>query len=119
MPIYKNTIRYYTCKFKCGQKASPKWKMIDHEEKCFCNPANKACRICENFIAGIYESECSVLKLHIKNEEKGHTVYDDEGNEVWSQNSIDIYNVFNDEDPEPRPFPLKNCPHFILGKKRY
>ena len=42
------TVDYYTCDFKCGHKADVKWKIETHEDNCFCNPRNRACRICSN-----------------------------------------------------------------------
>jgi len=45
MPIKKTT---YWCQFRCGSKAMPLKKMIEHEEKCWKNPKTKTCFTCKN-----------------------------------------------------------------------
>lgn len=116
MPVYKRTIEYYTCQFKCGSPAKEKYKMEQHEKNCFCNPENKACRICANFNAQTHRSYCTVLELYIKNTEEKHPVYNMHDEIEWSEIRWHIFQDLDISEIELRPFPTKNCKHFILGK---
>lgn len=113
MPIYKRTVEYYTCEYKCGIKAMEKLKMADHEERCFCNPKNKACRICVNYKADGEIVACEIIKLYMLNEDKT-IVYNLNGSTAWNDNVNHFATPLT-----KRPFPTLNCPHFILDKKAY
>lgn len=126
MPKLVRVIEYYTCDFKCGTKAKEKWKMIDHEKICFCNPKNKACRICQFCNVKDGEMWCNKLGLHIKADEKNHKVYDNNDCLVWEFKGITTeecifqgVEYLEKVNNKNRPFPTKNCPYFILSKKRY
>jgi hypothetical protein len=123
MPVLVRTIDYYTCQFKCGHKAVPKYKMETHEEKCFCNPEMKSCRICKNCKIDGHYMICEKLELQINQYEKVKKVYNYNMDIVWEvkeNNSFDFVErdkVF--EHNQSRPFPRKHCEHFELGKKVY
>lgn len=117
MPVFKRTIDYYSCQFKCGSPVKDKYRMEQHEKVCFCNPENKACRICANFLVQPYRSKCNALNLYIVNNDKMHSVYDGKDRVVWEYFRTAIFSEF--EEIKPRPFPTKNCTHFVLGKKNY
>jgi hypothetical protein len=118
MPIYRRTIKYYTCKFRCGTKAREFNCIENHEKKCFCNPETKYCRLCKHFIVDSDCVFCEVFKLEMVNLEK-HKVYDQKGVLVWNGKDEaikgrDIFYV-----PKERPFPKSNCLQFELNKKAY
>jgi hypothetical protein len=128
MPIYNKTIKYYTCKFKCGHKSEPKHLMKAHEEKCFCNPKNKSCRICKNCQSGQHEMTCNEFGLYIINLENPKKVYDINGNIVWEIKDFPYEPLLYSNAKEfelihkhnnSRPFPLTGCRKFILDKKQF
>lgn len=129
MPVHARTIELYTCEYKCGHKADFQHKIVNHEEKCYCNPENKACRICENckFEDGFLS--CKIKELYFKvekNSSSENKVYDKDKHIVWEMRNFpeSIYSAGDwsewneiDEHNKNRPFPTKNCEHFVLGKK--
>lgn len=128
MPKHVRTIELYTCDFKCGHKAAPKYSIQNHEERCYCNPDNKACRICSNCSIEDKFMVCKFHKFRYKIEKRNvdsdGKVYDDDMNVLWEilPMSPDIsWSDLNDviRHNENRLFPRKNCENFILGKKIY
>lgn len=92
--------------------------MEKHEKKCFCNPENKACRICKHYIIDPEYVSCEVYKLEMANADKNY-VYNKKGITVWDgeKESILMQDIFY--KPNERPFPKSNCSQFELGKKAY
>lgn len=131
MPKLVRTIRYYTCDFKCGKKASRLLYMQEHEENCFCNPINKSCRICKYAFIDKNNDKamcCNKLKLYTFPNEKHNKVYSFDGEIIWEKKHLDDLSeiVFDEAKYEEilknnsnRPFPTKNCEHFIFSKKIY
>lgn len=40
----------YSCEYKCGYKVqTKKSRVVEHEERCYYNPANKSCVTCKHF----------------------------------------------------------------------
>lgn len=71
---------------------------------------------------------CNELKLSIINHEKPHKVYDFDDKVVWEEKQYpeEAWNYNNQSEfdeiskhNKSRPFPTKNCAHFVLGKKRF
>lgn len=127
MPKLVRTIDYYTCEFKCRTKAKPLHSIKTHEENCFCNPENKACRICAHCDSSSTEMMCSKLGLHISLQDiKPFKVYNNDGKLIWEHQktdddifrTVDEYNKIQEHN-RSRPFPRKNCPHFSIGKKAF
>lgn len=83
-----------------------------HEkELCFCNPKNKACRLCKHFerenIDYSQQIRCKIKDFAYEIRDKGK-VYDYTFSiEKWDEQNI----MLN------RPFPTKNCDCFELKKK--
>jgi hypothetical protein len=131
MPKYLKTIDYFTCEFKCGHKADVEDKIANHEKKCYCNPENKACRICNNCSFGNGMLHCKVKGLYFKVEKRkidsDTKVYDQNMNPMWEIREYpEIYDAMDgvewtevDEHNKNRPFPKKNCEEFEKGKKVY
>lgn len=129
MPTHVRTIELYTCDFKCGHKAAEEYKILNHEEKCYCNPLNKACRICVNcgFEKGFLV--CKEKGLYFKVSKRKETdadkkVYDKDMNVLWEIKPFPENWQENYEECEKiekhnanRPFPTKVCESFKLGKK--
>jgi len=128
MPVHVRTIELYTCQFRCGHKADVEYKILNHEENCYCNPANKSCRICTNCkIEGGF-LKCDVKKLYFKiskkNPDADTKVYNKNKEVVWEIMHISIDDYLDNEklkekenNNNNRPFPTKSCEHFVLGKK--
>jgi len=123
MPKLVRTIEYYTCDFKCGHKAVPKYKMETHEEKCFCNPEMKSCRICKNCKIDENYMICEKLELQINQYEKVKKVYNYNMEIVWEVKELVDYGIMRMDElfehNRSRPFPRTHCEHFELGKKVY
>lgn len=118
MPIFKESIEYFTCKFKCGEKARPLNTMEKHEAKCFCNPETRSCRICKHYIVNPDYVSCSVNGYEVSNGATYHVYQKDKliwdhTEEVMKQNKDIFYPT------KERPFPRTNCIQFELGKKAY
>jgi len=125
MPTHVRTIELYTCDFKCGHKAEEKYKLLNHEEKCHCNPLNKACRVCANCAIDHGFMICNLKDLYFKiTKLSDKKVYDKDMSVVWEVKEFPKYQMDNWEECEKiekhnqsRPFPTKNCNEFKLGKK--
>ncbi len=128
MPKFKESISYYTCEFKCGTGKMRLTNMQRHEKKCYCNPVNKACRICANCSFSQDALICKAKKLLYftrQNEDQEVLNLDDESR-VWIRKDIpnDPYfgldkEIEAMEHNKTRPFPTVNCDLFVLGKKVY
>jgi hypothetical protein len=132
MPKHVRTIELFTCEYKCGHKADVEYKILDHEEKCYCNPENKSCRICANCSLKNGFMICNLKGFYYKVEKKkpdsDSKVYDKEMNVVWEVKPFperaytrfdwDEWNAI-EEHNKNRPFPTTKCKDFKLGKKLY
>ena len=119
MPIFKESIEYFTCQFKCGQKAMQLNSMKRHEAKCFCNPENKACRMCKHLKVDPLYNECEQYKYYI-NTDKPYIVYNESDAEIYNKETEHLLmagSIFY--APKERPFPKTDCILFELGKKAY
>lgn len=125
MPKLARIIELYTCDFKCGHKADIKYKILKHESICFCNPINKACRICKYCESSKSDLKCNKLKLFIMNKESNR-VYDFDNALVWTDYPQNISFLISKEElmeiekhNSNRPFPTKNCQYFINDNKKF
>jgi hypothetical protein len=124
MPKHIRTIEHYTCDFKCGHKADVFNKIEDHEKKCFCNPANKACRICANYKVDTYSVSCSLYGYYVINTDSKDKTFNKQGHIAWERKhitdveSMSHYNEIQEYNKN-RPFPRTKCEHFKLDKKKY
>jgi hypothetical protein len=130
MPKHVRTIELYTCDYKCGRKATQKYTTIDHEKKCYCNPENKACRVCANCSFVNRFLVCDINGWQYKVEKKKPTsdskVYDKDMNVIWEIKKFPEVPIYDwdlwldiDNHNRNRIFPTKNCEKFKLGKKVY
>ena len=54
MPV---PVKHFACSFRCGFVRSKISVVIDHETRCFSNPARRACRTCGNYEPPTQEDE--------------------------------------------------------------
>lgn len=112
MPIFKKTLDFYTCKFKCHAPAMVLWKMEKHEDRCFCNPDNKSCRVCKFCKRELDDLVCEKHSFSFNRVNNNVNDYNT-GETLWVADN----DPFN---PIPRPFPRSKCPDFVYnGKKSY
>ena len=120
MPVFKKTIEYFTCKFKCGEKCKPLSTMEKHEAKCFCNPETRSCRICKHYIIDPVFVMCNIHEYEMDNQnteivtKKEKVIYNEREVKEKDKENRDIY-----YQSKARPFPKSNCMQFELGKKAY
>ncbi len=118
MPVYKETVTYFTCKYKCGNKALPLAQMEDHEQnKCFCNPKLKACRVCKFYEPHSYHVQCNKLKLYMNNNDPSEVLSIGNDKIMWRDKMLEPVIKYNDSFD--RPFPTTHCKHFKKGNKAY
>lgn len=52
-------VKAWACAFKCGYAVKTKRRaMLEHQERCFRNPARRACVTCKHFVRAVHNPDC-------------------------------------------------------------
>jgi hypothetical protein len=108
MPIKKIK---YTCKYRCGEKATDYKSMIEHEKICYLNESQRACRLCKNLDV---DTDVCITYLTCKISNYYYDcldciTYDKNHKEIWRKGDCFL---------KERPFPRRGCKDFISSDKK-